>query len=126
MWKLRDADFKRIPDSRAKEVLGNTPQAWAEQIKKEPLSHWVEVLSDACTAPVLSYAELIEHPQHRARGSIQTDSDGISWIRAPFFNGPPKGAPVLGEHGIDILSCYFSSDEIDQLLQSQTLITPPS
>jgi alpha-methylacyl-CoA racemase len=98
--------------NRVQSILGADPATWADVFLTAPLSSWVETLSDACSAPVLSYAELIEHPQHQSRGSIQRDETDLCWIRAPFSSTPLQPPPRLGEHTWEILESTFSSERI--------------
>jgi alpha-methylacyl-CoA racemase len=77
---------------------------------QKPRDHWVDLLENACTAPVLGVCELAEHPQHKARGAIQ---DG--YVRPPF--GSISGSvPALGANTVEILEdCSLSADRIDEL-----------
>ena len=98
--------------ARVQLALGADPTTWADLFLTAPLSSWVERLSDACSAPVLTYAELIEHPQHQSRGSIQRDETDLWWIRGPFSSSPLQPPPRLGEHTWEILESTFSSERI--------------
>ncbi|WP_454712426.1 CaiB/BaiF CoA transferase family protein [Cupriavidus nantongensis] len=66
---------------------------------------WCEVFagSDACCAPVLSFSEAPEHPQHRARGSFVSIDGVVQPAPAPRFLGTPSEvrgpAPRRGQHG---------------------------
>jgi len=61
---------------------------------------WVELLANACCAPVLELDELLEFPQHQARQSI-TRRDGIVRVSHPENGGSETAhlpSPRLGEH----------------------------
>ncbi|HSV72052.1 MAG TPA: CaiB/BaiF CoA-transferase family protein [Methylibium sp.] len=70
---------------------------------------WTAVFegSDACVAPVLSFAEAPRHPQHAARGSFVEVDGLVQPAPAPRFSRTPAatpGAPARpGAHGEAIL-----------------------
>lgn len=87
----------------------------AEIFRAHTLAHWRERLegTDACFAPVLSFAEAAVHPQLSARGTYVTHDGVLQPAPAPRFErtpgeiaGPPPWpgehtAVVLAELGVD-------------------------
>jgi len=78
---------------------------------------WEAILTgDVCVEPVLGADELMQHPQHRARG-IFFELDGLQQTRTPFGGAeghrPP---PSLGGDGPAILrEAGFSDGDIEAL-----------
>ncbi|RPH92726.1 MAG: CoA transferase [Lysobacterales bacterium] len=77
--------------------------------------------SDICYAPILSFAEAVEHPHNQARRTF-VEVDGLKQAApAPRFSrtAPEVPAPAAapGQHTRDVLSAAgFSATEIDALL----------
>lgn len=98
-----------------------------------PADEWLELLTefDVPCAPALRRFELIENEQVLASESIvETDHPVAGRLRqarvAPRFSGtpvaPPRGAPQLGEHSIQVLEeAGFDVAEIDRLLRDGTV-----
>lgn len=84
----------------------------ADAVRKQPRAHWQALLDEAGVpcAPVLSIAEVLDHPQSRALGMLQQAPDGgLSLMGLPIsFDGerPPlrTSAPKLGEATDIVLS----------------------
>jgi len=85
----------------------------------------------AC-APVLSVVDTLEHPYFKARNMVRTVPDPIlGTITIPGFplkfsaypDLPDLQAPLLGQHGVQVLQEYlnYSDTEITRLQQSGTL-----
>jgi len=81
----------------------------------KPTEHWLEVMAkfDVPIAPALKRSEVIQHPQVLASEIvIETDhpvAGKLRQARVPArFSGtnpePPRGAPVLGAHNVEILT----------------------
>lgn len=94
----------------------------AERFATRPRQTWCELMegTDICFAPVL---DLDEAPRHRhavARGSF-VKIDGVTQpAPVPRFSrsqpATPRGAPVIGEHSLALLSEFgFSPARIDEL-----------
>jgi alpha-methylacyl-CoA racemase len=69
----------------------------AEIFATRTRSEWMERLPRACVAEVLELPEVLEHPQHVARGMFETDAYGL-------LIKPPVGEIVRGKppkHGAD-------------------------
>lgn len=84
--------------------------------KREPLSHWLELLrdEDCCVDPVLSLTEAIEHPHYLARGLLEhypTQGGPMAVMHAPLGFPRPEIdlaqgtglGPELNAQGADIL-----------------------
>lgn len=111
-----------------------------EVLLNRPASEWLELLTDfdVPCAPALRRFELIEHPQVAASETIIETTHPVAGrlrqARTPArFSGtpvgPPRGAPLLGEHSIATLeSLGYDVLEIDELLSSGAVgaeSTPP-
>ncbi len=104
-------------------------QRLSEVIRARSRDEWCEIFegSDACFAPVLSLAEVREHPHHRARGTFVEADDVWQPAPAPRFSrtaatlqGPPA---LLGEHSESVLrEAGFSSEELQMLLGSGAVV----
>ena len=86
-----------------------------EILRSKTAAEWLELLPlhDVPCAPALRRFELITHPQVLASGSIiETEHATAGPLRqaraAARFDGttigPPRGAPLLGEHTLEILA----------------------
>ncbi len=79
--------------------------------------------SDVCYAPILSFAEAVEHPHNRARQTF-VEVDGLTQAApAPRFSRTapevPAGAAAPGQHSNAVLQAAgFSQAEIEQLVAS--------
>lgn len=100
----------------ARAALGPDPSRWAEAFRAAPAAEWVERLAGACVAPVLSYAEVLSHPQHLARGAVARDAEGRAWARSPLYSGPLRPAPALGEHTREVLTAALGPAEAARLM----------
>ncbi|MCF1592599.1 CaiB/BaiF CoA transferase family protein [Streptomyces muensis] len=91
-------------------------------------SEWTEVFAgrDACTTPVLDFAEAAAHPHNVARGTYTTQGGSPVPSPAPRFLGTPSAtagpAPHNGAHTDEVLrAAGLSSDELTAL-RSQGII----
>jgi alpha-methylacyl-CoA racemase len=127
LLELLDLDPDTLPP--------RTPDRWselkrilAERFRERTRDEWVEHFGDqdACFAPVLSLAEVHEHPHHRARQGF-LEIDGVLYpAPAPRLSrtpariaGPP---PAPGEHGEAILRDEgFTDSHIQALRDSRAL-----
>jgi crotonobetainyl-CoA:carnitine CoA-transferase CaiB-like acyl-CoA transferase len=132
-----DARFA-TPDARVEHrfELVKILEDWLQSFptRDEPLAilEKVRILS----APVLDIAQIINHPQIKARGAMQeVPHPGIGPVALPkspfrFSETTVKirsRAPLLGEHNERILSQYlgYSADRIASLTQSGVLVQEP-
>jgi alpha-methylacyl-CoA racemase len=78
-------------------VAGRTRDEWCERLEG----------SDACFAPVLSFAEAAEHRHARARGAFVEVGGVVQPGPAPRFErtpaAAPRGAPAAGAHTAEVL-----------------------
>jgi crotonobetainyl-CoA:carnitine CoA-transferase CaiB-like acyl-CoA transferase len=111
-------------------------EAWLQSFptRDEPLAilEKVRILS----APVLDIAQIINHPQIKARGAMQeVPHPGLGPVgipRSPFhFSETAVGirsrAPLLGEHNEGVLGRYlgYSEDKLAALTQAGVLVQEP-
>jgi crotonobetainyl-CoA:carnitine CoA-transferase CaiB-like acyl-CoA transferase len=102
--------------------------------RDEPLAilENVRILS----APVLDIAQIINHPQIKARGAMQeVPHPGLGPVgipKSPFHFSETmveirRRAPLLGEHNESVLSCYlgYSGDKVTSLTQAGVLVQEP-
>jgi alpha-methylacyl-CoA racemase len=88
-------------------------------------AEWCRLLenTDACASPVLSVAEVGDHPHHQARRTF-TEVDGVPQpAPAPRFSRTQgtirRPPPEPGEHSREALTAWgFASDEVDRLLEA--------
>jgi len=84
-------------------------------------------------APVLSIAETIQHPHHRARGTVRTVHDriqgdfempGMPLKFSRFPKDLPLEAAMLGEHNEEVLTTYLgrSKADVQQLREAGVLV----
>jgi alpha-methylacyl-CoA racemase len=85
--------------------------AFARRTQKE----WVETFagSDACVAPVLSFAEAAAHPHLAERGTFERRDGVVQPAAAPRFSATPArpvGSPALpGEHTGEVLADWLDA-----------------
>jgi alpha-methylacyl-CoA racemase len=92
---------------------------------------WCRLLegSDACFAPVLSFAEAVTHPHHVARGVFATCDPMPELVPLPRMSrtpGCPRSSPAYpgADTGAVLLERGFSSAEIDRLRRDG--VVPPA
>ena len=84
-------------------------------------------------APVLSVAETVKHPHHRARGTVRTvhdrlhgdfDMPGMPLKFSKFPQDLPLEAATLGQHNEEILTTYLgrSPQDARQLKEAGVLV----
>jgi crotonobetainyl-CoA:carnitine CoA-transferase CaiB-like acyl-CoA transferase len=103
--------------------------------RSRPMAEWLEPLArcDVPHAPVLTYAEMAEHPQYWANGYLQEiDTPHLGHMRVP---GPPlhmsatpprvQGAgPILGMHTEEVLlGAGYTWEEIERFKESGAIRT---
>jgi len=93
--------------------------------KSKTRDQWDAIMlgSDVCYAPILSFAEAVEHPHNQARQTF-VEVDGLKQAApAPRFSRTPPQVPAAaaapGQHSRAVLaSAGFADEEIEQLLSS--------
>jgi crotonobetainyl-CoA:carnitine CoA-transferase CaiB-like acyl-CoA transferase len=84
-------------------------------------------------APVLSIADTVQHPHHRARGTVRTVHDpihgdfempGMPLKFSKFPKDLPLEAATLGQHNEDVLTTYLgrSKTDVQQLREAGVLV----
>jgi crotonobetainyl-CoA:carnitine CoA-transferase CaiB-like acyl-CoA transferase len=91
----------------------------ASVFKKRSLREWLELFSasDGCVEPILSFEEMLSHPQIRARGFVREEDGQPVGLNTPFVfaRGPKRPTPGLGEHTHEILKDLLSEQELQDL-----------
>ncbi|GMV47631.1 MAG: CoA transferase [Pseudomonadota bacterium] len=97
----RQYDRSLWPEMRAAiaaAVRRHTREAWCERLEG----------SDACFAPVLTFAEAAQHRHARARAAFVTIDGVVQPAPAPRFDRtpapPPRAAPQIGAHTDELLA----------------------
>jgi alpha-methylacyl-CoA racemase len=114
----RQHDRKLWPDMRdaiAAIVMAKTRDQWCALLEG----------TDACFAPVLSFAEAPAHAHAASRHAFITLDGVVQPAPAPRFDrsapDPPKPAPEVGQHTVEVLSeAGFTRAEIDALTVAAT------
>ena len=103
-WPSRTREFADV-------FLTRTRDEWAEHFAG----------TDACVAPVLSFAEAPRHPQNAARDVFRTDAGvPLQAMPAPRFSGTPCAEPAAprppgGDTKEVLAEIDFDEDLIDQI-----------
>jgi len=87
--------------------------------KQRSLAEWLEAFSaaDGCVEPVLSFEEMLSHPQVRARGLVREENGQAVGLDTPFVfaRGTPRSVPALGEDTNAVLGEFLSQQELEEL-----------
>ena len=90
--------------------------------KARTLAEWLTAFSnsDGCVEPVLSFEEMLSHPQVKARGFVREENGRPVGLNSPFvFARRDRGrAPELGEHTRAVLAQVLDPAELDELISS--------
>ena len=80
---------------------------------------WLEAFSesDGCVEPVISFKEMLSHPQVKARGFVREENHQPVGLNTPFVfaRDSTRSAPELGEHTNEILKEILSQQELEDL-----------
>lgn len=89
--------------------------------KQKNLDSWLEAFSasDGCVEPVLSFREMLSHPQIKARGFVREESGQPVGFESPFVfaRGSQRSVPQLGEHTNDVLKDILTDEEFNELIK---------
>ena len=87
--------------------------------KQRPLAEWLDAFSasDGCVEPILSFEEMLSHPQVRARGFVREENGQPVGLNTPFVfaRGTQRSVPGLGEHSAAILKDILNDQELAEL-----------
>ncbi|MGD9529174.1 CaiB/BaiF CoA transferase family protein [Pseudonocardia sp.] len=101
-----------------------------EQLRARSAAQWLEILPahQVPCAPAMRRRDVIHHPQVLASGILlESEHPAAGPLRqtrtAARFEGtvpdPPRGAPLIGQHNVEVLrEVGYSDDEIDALVAS--------
>lgn len=115
-----------------RDLLNPIVQEWFLSFPSDEAALAVLEQNRIACAPVLSVEDTLAHPYFKARQMVRTVSDPIlGEVTIPGFplkfsaypDLPDLQAPLLGQHGVQVLQEYlnYSETEIAQLQQSGTL-----
>jgi len=95
----------------------------AATFKQHTLAAWLEIFSDSdgCVEPVISFEEMLSHPQVKARGFVREENGQPVGLNTPFVfarGGRKRTAPRLGEHTNMVLGDILSKQELEDLTNS--------
>ncbi len=92
-------------------------------VKQRTRAEWCDIMegSDVCFAPVLSLAEVADHPHNKARGTFKELDGFVQPAPAPRFSrseaGLTHGSRLPGQDTRDVLAAAgYESSEIDSLV----------
>lgn len=115
-------DFCRITDRNdllSRQFDRTIKSDLAAIFKKRTLAEWLEAFaaSDGCVEPVLSFQEMLAHPQVQARGLVEEENGQPEGLNTPFIfaRSGKRSAPRLGEHTYQILGEILSEEELEKL-----------
>jgi crotonobetainyl-CoA:carnitine CoA-transferase CaiB-like acyl-CoA transferase len=90
-------------------AVGEPVELDAEQLARvfatRDRDEWAQILEQACCSPVLELDELVDFPQHRARGAVSRKAGSIR-VSHPVPGGSDTAhlaSPKLGEHTAESL-----------------------
>lgn len=87
--------------------------------KQRSLAEWLDAFStsDGCVEPVLSFEEMLSHPQVKARGFVREENGQPVGLNTPFVfaRGTQRSVPALGEHTKTVLGEFLTQQELDEL-----------
>jgi alpha-methylacyl-CoA racemase len=119
------SDFCRIAgrnDLLARQFDRTIKDEVAATFKQRTLAAWLESFStgDGCVEPVISFEEMLSHPQVKARGFVREENGKPVGLNTPFVfaRGPKRAAPGLGEHTNAVLGDILSRQELEDLTKS--------
>jgi alpha-methylacyl-CoA racemase len=95
----------------------------AATFKQHTLAAWLEIFSasDGCVEPVISFEEMLSHPQVKARGFVREENGQPVGLNTPFVfarGGRKRTVPRLGEHTNTVLGDILSKQELEDLTNS--------
>lgn len=101
-----------------------TVERVAARLRQRTCAEWLATFDafDCCVTPVLTPAEALAHPHHRARGLVRqqgavTEIGPLAQMSGHTWQ--PRPAPAGGEHTRDVLTDLgYDSQRIDALLQA--------
>ncbi len=111
--------YGEAPGSAA---AADTVDRVGRHLHQKTLAEWETVFDrvDCCTTPVLTPAEALEHPHHRARGLVVRQGDVTEIAPLGQLSAPgwmPLPAPEQGEQSRAVLAeLGYASAEIDALV----------
>lgn len=119
------SDFCRVTgreDLQARQFDRTTGGEISAIFKQRTCEEWLKAFAetDACLEPVNSFAEMLEHPQVRARGYVREENGKATGLNTPFVfaRRTTTPAPALGEHTREVLSGIgMESARLDELAE---------
>jgi alpha-methylacyl-CoA racemase len=125
LLKLLGLDAEDLPSRWDKAAWPELERRFAGVFASRTRDEWARAFadSDACGAPVLTFAEAPYHPHHAARGTYVEHDGVLQPAPAPRFSRTSarldRPPPVPGEHAAQVLAAWeFDDAEIQRLLTS--------
>jgi len=109
---IRLLDIEDAPPQHDQSRWGELRSALAQRFAQRTRDEWMNVFAatDACVAPVLSFAEAAGHPQLADRETLVTRDGVLQPAPAPRFSRTPGrisgGAPVAGAHSREVFDSW--------------------
>jgi alpha-methylacyl-CoA racemase len=128
---IRLLEIEDVPPQHDQARWPELRTALAHRFAQRTRNEWTSVFAatDACVAPVLSFAEAAGHPQLADRGTLVTRDGVLQPAPAPRFSRTPGrisgGAPVAGEHSREVFASW-GVPGAGQWLRSGGLVEPGS
>jgi CoA:oxalate CoA-transferase len=130
---LHDPRFATAADRVTnRDLLNSIMQEWFLSFPSDEVALAVLEQHRIACAPVLSVVETLNHPYFKARNMVRTVPDpilgevtilGFPLKFSAYPDLPELQAPLLGQHGVQVLKEYlnYADTEIARLQQSGTL-----
>jgi alpha-methylacyl-CoA racemase len=128
---IRLLEIEEAPPQHDQSRWPELRSALARRFAQRTRDEWVSVFeaTDACVAPVLSFAEAAGHPQLADRETLVTRDDVVQPAPAPRFSRTPgrisSAAPAAGAHSREVFENWGIPDA-GEWLRRGGLVEPES
>jgi alpha-methylacyl-CoA racemase len=128
---IRLLEIEDAPPQHDQSRWGELRAALEGRFARRTRDEWMTVFAgtDACVAPVLSFAEAAENPQLADRETLVTGDGGLQPAPAPRFSRTPGrisgGAPVAGAHSREVFDRWGIDGAADWLHSGALVETAP-
>ena len=128
---IRLLEIEEAPPQHDQSRWPELRSALAQRFALRTRDEWVSLFeaTDACVAPVLSFAEAAGHPQLADRETLVTRDGVVQPAPAPRFSRTPgrisRAAPAAGAHSREVFESWGIPDA-GEWLRRGGLVEPPS